>query len=451
MKALYSKILKKITPSKQELAAEKALVDSIRKKVDKMDGKHSHLEWCGSSARGTHLTGDKDLDLFIMFDKHLSAHELEEEGLRIGKEIFNGHKWEIAYSQHPYVRGEINGFEVEIVPGYVVASGAEKQSAVDRTPFHNKYLLKHMKISQRQETRLLKQFLKGIGAYGADLKNQALPGYGVELLVLYYGTFDKALKAVSKWKEKTVIKIEKSKRDASEEFIAPLVLIDPVDENRNVASALSTEQYNKMILAAKKFLKKPSEKFFFGEKLDEWPIEKVREELRKKEFIAIEADFPTNILPDLVWGQLRRYLRKAATHLEENDFIVKRSALWSDEKQIFFMYELNTLTLPKVQKIFGPPASDAENTKKFLARKRKIISGPREENGRIVIEAERERTSAALVLKDFVEETKKSEKKGLKEGLTHAKVLPESEILKHYKGGFAEHFTKYLEGKEIFE
>jgi tRNA nucleotidyltransferase (CCA-adding enzyme) len=198
-------------------------------------------------------------------------------------------------------------------------------------------------------------------------------------------------------------------------------------------------------------LKKPSEKFFFGEKLDEWSIEKVKEELAKREFIAIEADFPTNILPDLVWGQLRRYLRKAATHLEEKDFIVKRSALWSDEKQIFFMYELNTLTLPKVQKLFGPPASDAENTKKFLARKRKIIFRPREENGRIVIEAEREITSAALVLKDFVEETKKSEKKGLKEGLTHAKVLPESEILKHYKGGFAEHFTKYLEGKEIFE
>ncbi len=451
MKALYSRILKKITPSKKELVEEKKLVDLIRKNVNKMEGKHSHLEWCGSSARGTHLTGDKDLDLFVMFDKNLSAHELEEEGLRIGKEVFKGHKWETAYSQHPYIRGEINGFEVEIVPGYVVSSGAEKQSAVDRTPFHNKYLLKRMKVSQRQETRLLKQFLKGIGAYGADLKNQALPGYGVELLVLYYGSFDKTIKAISKWKEKTVIKIEKVKRDVSEDFIAPLVLIDSVDENRNVASALSVEQYNKMILAAQKFLKNPSEKFFFGNKLDEWSVEKVKEALSKREFIVIEADFPTNILPDLVWGQLRRYLRKAATHMEENDFIIKRSALWSDEKKIFFMYELNALTLPKVQKVLGPPATDAENVKKFLARKRKIISGPREENGRIVIEAEREKTSAALVLREFVEETKKNEKKGLKEGLAHAKVLPESEILKHYKGTFAEHFTKYLEGKEIFE
>jgi len=451
MKALYTKILKKITPQKQELAAEKELVNSIKKKVDKMDGKHSHMEWCGSSARGTHLRGDKDLDLFIMFDKHLSSKELEEEGLRIGKEIFKGNKWEIAYSQHPYIRGEINGFEVEIVPGYVVASGAEKQSAVDRTPFHNKYLLKKMKVSQRQEVRLLKQFLKGIGAYGADLKNQALPGYGVELLVLYYKTFDKTLKAISKWKEKTVIKIEKIKRDAGEDFIAPLVLIDPVDENRNVASALSVEQYNKMILAAKKFLQTPSEKFFFKEELNEWPIEKVKEELQKKEFIAIEADFPTNILPDLVWGQLRRYLRKAATHLEENDFVVKKSALWSDEKKIFFMYELNTLTLPKVKKVLGPPVTDNENVKNFLARKRKIVSGPKEENGRIVIEAEREEISATAILKKFIEETKRNEKKGLKEGLTHATPLPESEILKHYKSTFAQHFTKYLEGKEIFE
>ncbi len=451
MKALYKKILEKITPSKQELLAEKKQVEEIKKKVKKIEGKHSHIEWCGSSARGTHLKGDRDLDLFLMFNKELSSKELEEEGLRIGKEVFDGQKWEIAYSQHPYIRGEIKGFEIEIVPSYIVKSGEEKQSAVDRTPFHNKYLLKNMKVSQRAQARLLKQFLKGINAYGADLKNQALPGYGVELLILHYSTFDKTIKAMSKWKEKEVITFSKQERDPANEFFNPLIIIDPVDKNRNVASALSQEQYNKMKNAAIKFIKEPSEKFFFGSEIDVWPKEKVILELKKKEFIAIQANFPKDILSDLVWGQLRRYLRKAANQLEEKDFVVKKSDLWSDENKIFFMYELSTLDLPKIKKIIGPNALDAENVKKFLEKKRKVVKGPRVENNKLVIEVERVETNAKRVLESFIKTCQINEKDGIKECLKEAEVLSETEILKHYKGDFAKHLTKYLEGKEFFE
>jgi len=451
MKPLYKKVLDRITPSKKELFAEKKLVEEIRKKLSKIEGKHSHLEWCGSSARGTHLLGDKDLDLFLMFEKSLPANELEGEGLRIAKQIFGENKWELAYSQHPYVRGEINDFEVEIVPSYIVAKGSEKQSAVDRTPFHNKYLLKKMKVKQRQEVRLLKQFLKGIHAYGADLKNQALPGYGVELLILKYGNFDKAIKAISKWGEKEVILFEKRERKAESEFINPLIIIDPVDENRNVASALSVEQYNKMKLAAKKFIEKPSEKFFFEFEIIIWSKEKIIKELKKREFLAIQADFPKNTLSDLVWGQLRRYLRKAANALEEKDFMVKKTNLWSDEDKVFFLYELNALTLPKIKKVFGPPATDTLNADKFLTKKRKLISKPKIEKGRIVIEIEREEVSAQKALLQFVNTCKKEEKEGIRECLKNAEVLTENDILKHYKGHFAEHLTKYLEGKETFE
>jgi tRNA nucleotidyltransferase (CCA-adding enzyme) len=451
MKTLYNKVLEKITPSKQELQAEKKQVEEIKKKVKKIEGKHSHIEWCGSSARGTHLKGDRDIDLFLMFDKNMPSFELEVEGLRVAKEIFGKNKWETAYSQHPYIRGEINGFEVEIVPSYIVKSGEEKQSAVDRTPFHNRYLLKNMKVTQRKDARLLKQFLKGIKAYGADLKNQALPGYGVELLILKYGSFDKTIKAMSKWKEKEVITFSKLDRDPTNEFFNPLIIIDPVDKNRNVASALSLEQYTKMKNAAIKFIEEPSERFFFGGAIDVWPKEKVIQELKKKEFIAIQANFPKNILADLVWGQLRRYLRKAANQLEEKDFVVKKSDLWSDEDKVFFMYELATLNLPKVKKVIGPNALDAENVKRFLDKKRKILSGPRVENGRIVIESEREEVSAKEVLKKFIKTCQLNETEGIKTCLDKAEVLSETEILTHYKGHFAEHLTKYLEGKEFFE
>jgi tRNA nucleotidyltransferase (CCA-adding enzyme) len=206
-----------------------------------------------------------------------------------------------------------------------------------------------------------------------------------------------------------------------------------------------------MKLAAKEFLKKPNEKFFFGHSVETLPKEEIIKELKKREFLAIQADFPKKILSDLMWGQLRRYLRKTATQLEEKEFLVKKMDLWSDEEKVFFLFELNTLTLPKTKKVLGPPITDTENTKKFLEKKRKIISGPKEENGRVTIEIEREETSAKKILEKFIKLCLIDETEGIQICLKNAKVLPESEIIKHYTGNFAEHLTKYLQGKEAFE
>ncbi len=442
---ICKKILKKITPTKEELIEEKKIFEEIKQKVSKINGKQSYLEWCGSSARNTHLRNDRDLDLFIMFDKQLSDQELEKEGLKIGKKVFKGNKWEKAYSQHPYIRGIIKGFDIEIVPGYIVKSGSEKKSAVDRTPFHNKYLLERFSKKQKNEVRLLKQFLKGIDAYGADLKNCALPGYGIELIILKYGSFQKALKEISKWQKGIIIKFNSEE----EKFDTPLTIIDPVDPKRNVASALTTEQFEKMIYASKLFLQKPNKKFFFRKKVRAWPKQKVKKMLEKKELIALKTIFPQKGLKDLIWGQLRRTLKKISNTLQENDFVVLRQRLWSNEKEVWFIFELESLELQKSKKIIGPKASDEENVKKFLEKK-KILSGPRIENERIIIEIERKQNKASEILKEFVKKYSKDEKKDVKKMLKTGKVVFEKEMLKEYKGEFAKFFTKYLKGKEIF-
>ena len=70
-KQIYLKVLNKITPTKQDLNEELELFKQIEKKILATEGSHSHLEWCGSSARNTHLKGDRDLDLFVMFSSLL--------------------------------------------------------------------------------------------------------------------------------------------------------------------------------------------------------------------------------------------------------------------------------------------------------------------------------------------------------------------------------------------
>lgn len=454
MKPLYKKILKKITPTTKELEKEKKLAEKIKQKIENGEGKHSHVEWCGSSARGTHLRGDRDIDLFVMFDQETSDKELEKEGLCIGKAVFRGKKWKKAYSQHPYIRGVLEGFDVEIVPSYIVEHGHLKKSAVDRTPFHNRWLLQRLNKKNLQEIRLLKQFMKGINAYGADLKNNALPGYGIELLIITYRNFDNAIKQIASWKPGKIISFGADEKTAKEKFgDAPLILIDPVDENRNVASALSLQQFERMTLASKLFLKKPSEKFFFGAKAEKWPKEKVAKMLEKTEIIAVEGKFPKTILPDLVWGQLARFEKKIATHLKEKDFSVMRSTHWSDEKNVFFIFELEALQLQKAKKMVGPFATDGENAKRFLEKKRKILSGPRVENGRLVLEIERSESeiSAKKILEKFLKKSKCEEKSGIRICIKSAKVLTEKDLLREYKGKFAEYFTLYLGGKEVFE
>jgi tRNA nucleotidyltransferase (CCA-adding enzyme) len=447
-KQIYLQVLNKITPNKKDLAEEVKLFKKIEKKILKIEGSHSHLEWCGSSARNTHLKGDRDLDLFIMFDKELNEKDLEKEGLKLGKAIFRGHFWEKAYSQHPYIRGIINGFDVEIIPGFIVTKGNEKKSAVDRTPFHNKYLLKKLSEKQKQEVRLLKQFLKGIDAYGADLKNCALPGYGVELLILNYGNFEKTLRNITKWKSGTKIKFNNKK---GKKFDEPLQIIDPVDENRNVASALSEKQFNRMIFASQTFLKKPQIKFFFPKPTKNWNKKQIKKMLDKKELIAVKTVFPKNILADLVWGQLRRMLKKISRDLTKKDFNVLREEVWSDEKEVWFILELEALTLQKAKKIIGPPVKDKDNVNRFLENKKKLLSGPRIENERLVIEIERSIVSADKAILHFIKEYKQKEKKAMKQSLKNAQVLQEKDLVKEYKGNFAKFFSNYLKGKEGFE
>ncbi|SVD30413.1 uncharacterized protein METZ01_LOCUS383267, partial [marine metagenome] len=44
------------------------------------------------------------------------------------------------YAQHPYLRGEIDGIGIDVVPCYAIDDSAHPISAVDRTPFHTKWV-----------------------------------------------------------------------------------------------------------------------------------------------------------------------------------------------------------------------------------------------------------------------------------------------------------------------
>lgn len=456
IKETVKKVLQKIKPSKKEIFQEKKIVKELIEKIRATKGKHTDVVLAGSISRETNLKGDKDIDLFVMFDENTPEEEFEKEGLRIGKSVFRGHFWEKAFSQHPYIRGNINGYDIEIVPSYKVNDPQKIKSAVDRTPFHTEYLKEKLTQKQKDEVRLLRQFLKGIKAYGAELKTSSVPGYVTELLIIKYGSFEKTIKAISKWEEKQVIDLENHYPQslAAKKFSTPLIVIDPIDKNRNVAAALSLNQFARIIAASRAFIKKPSQNYFFGKKTKTLPLNTVKKHLKKEGLIILETGYP-KALADILWGQIKRLHKKLDMALEKEDFSVLRSSAWTDEKKsVIFVFDLKSNTLEKAMKRTGPPVTDEKNSEKFLKFHKNPLSGPRIENGKWTVEIERKNFDAKKFLKKTILHLKKTEKENIKKALNKkARILNEKEVLNKYKKEqeFCGYFSEYLKGKEEFE
>ena len=72
---------------------------------------------------------------------------------------------------------------------------------------------------------------------------------------------------MSQWKPGVFIDLERYHTDPEKTMKRfkkdPLVVIDPVDPNRNVAAALAPKNFAKLVNSCHAFLKEPSQKFFF--------------------------------------------------------------------------------------------------------------------------------------------------------------------------------------------
>jgi tRNA nucleotidyltransferase (CCA-adding enzyme) len=412
----------------------RAVIQLIEKAADKITKKHKlAYTLAGSYIRNTWLPDKKEFDVFICFPEDLKREKLEEKGLLVGKKIVKElkGKYLIAYAEHPYVRAQIthktggkppvkNAYDVDIVPCYTVKSATEIKSAVDRTPFHNKWLEKNLPPRLSTDVRLFKQFCKGIRIYGSDTKTQGLSGYLCELLVIHYRGFQKLLQAITKWGPgEVLVDLEKHHKGLVPENLKerfrdqPLIAIDPVDLNRNVAAAFSVENFMKLVSAAKAFLQSPSESFFFRKiEFDPRKLEKLMKE--RKTQVLVLAFIRPNVIVDVLWPQMRKTLKRLEAILAEYEFSVEGADVWSDDKEKCAMFfEMEVWELPEIRKIGGPPV--------FLKQRALEFKNKYEPMGRLWVEGEylyaevkRKFLTAESRLKDIL---KDKEKKLLEKGI----------------------------------
>ena len=400
-KRLREKILEKFYPTQEELEHLEELYKEISVYIESEYGFETFF--AGSAGRKTCVKGDRDIDVFVLFPEETQREELEEKGLRIGEKTFERFEGDsrIEYAEHPYTKGEINGYEVEIVP-CIDTSPENIQSAVDRSPHHAEWVRENLSDEQKKDVVILKAFLKAQGIYGSSLKVQGFSGYLCELLIAEYGSMRNLIEEASSWREEEIIDVENHHEELperlEEKFSASnLKVIDPVDPERNVASVLTEEKYSEFIYVCWRFNESPGLDFFEQDEKDFSKFEIRREIERRRDFIVME--FETVDEPeDIVYPQMRKSVKRIKKLLEKNDFRVYETGFYVGETiKVFF--ELESV-LPDVRFRKGPMVfHGADHIQEFTSK----YSNTFIQGSRLVAKTEREFTEAKNLLKEFLD------------------------------------------------
>ncbi|HEX4921478.1 MAG TPA: CCA tRNA nucleotidyltransferase [Candidatus Bathyarchaeia archaeon] len=409
VEAVLDQIAKRVTPDEHERRKMVKLSDSLMRKVEEILARASingTVTLQGSFARDTWLRGETDIDIFIRFPTTMDRKEwIDNALLSIKKHLSQYHIIE-RYAEHPFLEFHVDGIRVNIVPCYDVSQGAWK-SATDRTPFHTEYMKTKLTSDLRREARLLKKFAKAIGVYGAEIEVGGFSGMLVDTLALYHGSFLETMKQARTWTPGTRLEIGKPAsyvESKKREVGVDLVVIDPVDPDRNLAAAVRPERLWTFVAAGRQFLKAPGPWFFFPPRF----TKKTKADFARlldqpgHEIVAVSFRH-RDLVPDVLWGQLLKLERSLVDLLAREDFQIYRSKIWSDEKhESAILMDVEQSNLPSLRVQRGPPIYKTEDSNGFLDRHlgaSDTIRGPWVDTDRWMIAKKRKISSIATLVK----------------------------------------------------
>jgi len=360
-----------------------SLADMILRRTKVAAGRFSQTRGVflgGSFAKGTWLPGHVDLDVFVKIDPETSEDAFERIGLAVGRAATRGFPQGKKFAQHPYTEATIGGTRVNIVPCYSVKKG-EWKSAADRSLFHAE-IVGALPKSLKNEIRLLKKFMIAAGVYGAEIEIQGFSGYVAEVLVMNLGSFEDVLKYFAGF------------RRANDECL--FRLMDPIDKYRDLGVAVSGEKLARMVLAAREFLRRPSEAYF-GE------MRGSEHSGLRSNIVAVVFSHQT-LSEDTLWGELRKATKHLVRHLEVNGFRIARCLASSDnrrESAILMIPEYGDL--PELEQRLGPTVDRRKDLEAFIssnAKKARLVWVDDDARARVLLP--RNYTRLEDILKDVL-------------------------------------------------
>ena len=338
-------ILKKIKPDrKEELELKKKVNDFIKN----IDIKEAKVVLGGSGAKGTWLKNQVDADIFVKFDsKKYKNKDISKILLKALKKKFK--RIELMHGSRDYFNINYSSFIFEIIPVLGIKKASEAKNITDISPLHALWVRKNSNENIRDEIRKFKYFLKINDLYGAESYIRGFSGYVAEILIIYYKRLNNLIKNVRRWKYGQIIDAEHygTASNLNDSKKSPLIIIDPVQEDRNAAAALSKEKFDKLISLSKKKIN------FDQSRLDLKRYNLLLEVIPKKNKKDVMGAKSLKIF---------EYLKKSLSR-----FNVKDSLFKFDNKALMY-FRLGKTILEKYSEHQGPPIAIEDGCRKFLRK-----------------------------------------------------------------------------------
>ena len=388
--------LERIKPSEDD---EKKIGAIVREFVLKLNSKlkkyKAEAVMGGSFVKGTTIKKKRyDVDLFVLFkeDEKMLGNSKNFQRAKNQRFLSISDKLEkalkelkVKYSRLPGSRdyfsidSEVSGikFKTEIVPVFRIKKSEEARNVTDVSMLHVNYVKNKIRKNPKlpDEIRLAKALCYAQNCYGAESHIKGFSGYCLEILTCYYGSFLNLMKNASKWNQKKIIDPGKHYKNENEimtevneaKLMSPLVLIDPVQMNRNAAAALDNEKYNLFIESAKKFLKNPSGKLFEKKEFDP---KRFIETAKKKKLSLFEVYARSErVKEDISGAKLLKLHNVLIGTLKKEEYEIMQEWDFSDQKSVSYF----ALKSPKVILQKGPPVARAKHAKEFKNRWKKVF------------------------------------------------------------------------------
>ena len=436
---IFQEILADIIPTADELYIINEIVEVtsvlLKNTAKELDIEYTIIEPQGSTGiKQTQLRNDFDIDLFVGLSykkfKHkyegLSRNKLKKESKKDFLKLC--HKWiiksltlkefsepRLLYAEHPYVTVDFVDQDKEIkvkldivlyfdLPlEYIKKFGPV--TAVDRSPWHGRFVRDNLNKNQKDDVRLLKQFFKSCHSYGdkSAVGKIGFIGYSAELLIYHFKTIHEVFKNFNSLPEtpldyhgrppQELKKIEHFKNEY-------LIITDPVDSNRNVGSAISKRAHKYCNQKIQDFLNNPSLEFFKFKSIPEADLSKL------DNFFVIET---INNNPEVHYTINRDKLYALGEKIKSNGEkeFSHEERFGTIEFEVYFEDEINeyNIALYCEKSVIsdsylrkGPPIKEKTHSSKFKKKNPNYI----EKENFLWSESKRKYVDFLVFLQDFV-------------------------------------------------
>lgn len=410
--SIFKEVLEDITPTQQELTLINDIIIKLKtlldEKAQQLGIKYTRIEPQGSTGiKQTQLKNDFDIDLFVGLNYELykpnydglSKNKLKKESKKDFRSLCNNwiiksltlkefHHPRLLYAEHPYVTVDyfvenytvkidiVLFFDLEL--DYIMNYGPV--TAVDRSPLHGHFVKENLSQAQKNDVRVLKQFFKANHCYGdkSAVGKVGFIGYSAELLIQHYGNLQNLFSNFTKLKNNPIdyhnrpIEALKKIHHFQNDYI---IITDPVDKNRNVASAISEKAYKYCEQRIKEFLDNPNKNFFLLENIPEIDITTINSSLVEKIFII---EFK-NENPETHYTINRDKLYSIGDSIKANGEkeFSHAERFGKIEFEVYFEHDLEEYNLsifcekPEIGNTYlrrGPPINDKVHSKKFIKK-----------------------------------------------------------------------------------